>query len=112
MGGAHVSVLWLGMLDAELARVTAERDTYRTEWESACERLRNDAPQIEALTARVAEVKAELTAMTAERDKLDRDNDLIRDECKRVMAERDAVRAERAAFRAVAAATIRPARPG
>src|ERR1700690_526745 len=75
-----------------IAAITAERDTYRTEWESACERLRNDDPQIERLSARVAEVKEELAAMTADRDKLDRDNDAIRDECKRVMAERDAMR--------------------
>src|ERR1700690_658640 len=84
----------IAQLRADLARVTADLNDQRDEHIKA-----------EAL-------RAELAAMTAERDKLDRDNDLIRDECKRVMAERDAVRAERDAFWAVAAATIRPASGG
>jgi hypothetical protein len=44
---------------AGIAAATEARDHYRTEWESACERLRNTEPSVVMLAARVSELIGE-----------------------------------------------------
>ena len=81
-----VAAIEAGGLDwAEIAlmvAVLAELDTLKQDLDDQ----RDEHMRAEAL-------RAELARVTSERDKLDKDNDIIRDECRRVMAERDTMRA-------------------